>query len=58
VLPSGGGDFEFIGFAIFLCSLGYLVAHRSMRTEEALLAIRNELEIAKRIQTPILPESM
>ena len=57
-LPAGRADYEFIGFAIFLCSLGYLVAHRSLRTEEALLAIRNELEIAKRIQTSILPESM
>ncbi len=57
-LPKGGGDFEFIGFAIFLCSLGYLVAHRSLRNEEALLAIRNELEIARRIQTSILPERM
>ena len=54
----GSGDFEFIGFAIFLCSLGYLVAHRSLRTEEALLAIRSELDIARRIQTSILPEQM
>jgi phosphoserine phosphatase RsbU/P len=52
------GDYEFVGFAIFLCSLGYLVAHRSLRTEEALSAIRNELEIARRIQTSILPEQM
>ena len=57
-LPFGRTDFEFIGFFIFLCSLGYLVAARSLRTEEALLAIRNELEIARRIQTSILPESM
>lgn len=57
-VPASGADFEFIGFAIFLCSLGYLVANRSLRTEEALLAIRNELEIARRIQTSILPESM
>ncbi len=57
-LPAGGTDFEFIGFAIFLCSLGYLVARRSLNTEEALLAIRKELEIARRIQTSILPERM
>ena len=57
-LPTRGGDYEFIGFAIFLCSLGYLVARRSLRTEEALLAIRSELEIARRIQTSILPEQM
>ncbi len=57
-LRIGGADFEFIGFALFLCSLGYMVAHRSLRTEEALLAIRNELEIARRIQASILPEGM
>jgi len=51
-------DYEFIGFAIFLCSLGYLVAQRSLRTEEALAAIRNELAIARRIQASILPEVM
>ena len=55
---NANGDYEFIGFAVFLCSLGYLVARRSLRTEEALLAIRNELEIARRIQTSILPEQM
>jgi sigma-B regulation protein RsbU (phosphoserine phosphatase) len=57
-LPQGGADFEFVGFALFLCSLGWLVARRSLRTEEALVAIRNELEIARRIQTSILPEGM
>jgi phosphoserine phosphatase RsbU/P len=59
LLPfNANGDYEFVGFALFLCSLGYLVAQRSLRTEEALLAIRNELEIARRIQTSILPEQM
>jgi len=57
-LPARGTDFEFVGFAVFLCSLGWLVARRSLRTEEALIAIRNELEIARRIQTSILPEAM
>ena len=57
-LPEGGADFEFVGFAVFLCSLGWLVAGRSLRTEEALVAIRNELEIARRIQMSILPEGM
>ena len=57
-LPQRGADFEFVGFAVFLCSLGWLVARRSLRTEEALVAIRNELEIARRIQTSILPEAM
>lgn len=34
------------------------MAKRSIRTEEALASIRNELEIARRIQTSILPEAM
>jgi sigma-B regulation protein RsbU (phosphoserine phosphatase) len=51
-------DFEFVGFAIFLCSLAYLVARRSMHTEEALASIRSELEVARRIQASILPEEM
>jgi phosphoserine phosphatase RsbU/P len=59
LLPfNANGDYEFVGFAMFLCSLGYLVAQRSLRTEEALSAIRNELEIARRIQTSILPDQM
>ena len=33
-----------------------MVAKRSLRSEEALVAIRNELEIARRIQTSILPD--
>ena len=57
-LPERGADIEFVGFAVFLCSLGWLVARRTLRTEEALVAIRNELEIARRIQTSILPEAM
>ena len=57
-LPESGADYEFIGFAIFLCSLAYLVASRSLRNEEELSAIRKELEIARRIQTSILPETM
>src|SRR5215469_11481810 len=54
--PANSADYEFVGFAVFLCSLAYLVARRSMHTEEALAAIRNELEIARRIQKSILPE--
>lgn len=56
--PANSADYEFVGFAVFLCSLAYLVARRSMHTEEALAAIRSELEIARRIQKSILPEQM
>lgn len=57
-LTPGVSDFEFVGFFLFLCSLGYLVVTRNLRTEEALAAIHKELEIARRIQTSILPEAM
>jgi sigma-B regulation protein RsbU (phosphoserine phosphatase) len=57
-LPKGSEDYEFIGFGVFLCSLGYLVATQSLRTEETLLAIRNELAVARRIQTSTLPEKL
>ena len=58
LLPTPSQDYEFVGFAIFLCSLGYVVAQRSLKNEQALSAIRNELEIARRIQASILPEQM
>lgn len=49
---------EPFGFAIFLGSLGWIVAQRAMRTQERLTAIENELEIARRIQLSILPREM
>jgi sigma-B regulation protein RsbU (phosphoserine phosphatase) len=59
LLPFGRSpDYEFVGFAVFLCSLSFLVARRSLRNEQALVSIRNELEIARRIQSSILPEEM
>lgn len=56
VLP--GGDVEPIGFMIFVCSLGYLVAHRILEREENLLSIQKELQIAQQIQTSILPREV
>jgi archaellum biogenesis protein FlaJ (TadC family) len=56
-LPEGSADFEFIGFGVFLGSLGYLVAQRSLRTEEALVAIRNELKspVASKLRSSQTP---
>ena len=51
-------DVEFIGFFVFICSLGYLTAARSFRNEEQLATLRKELDIARRIQSSILPEQM
>jgi sigma-B regulation protein RsbU (phosphoserine phosphatase) len=56
VLP--GSDVEPVGFLIFVCTLGYLVAHRIFAREESLLAIQKELQIAQQIQTSILPRNV
>jgi sigma-B regulation protein RsbU (phosphoserine phosphatase) len=56
VLP--GRDVEPVGFLIFVCTLGYLVAHRIFAREENLLAIQKELQIAQQIQTSILPREV
>jgi sigma-B regulation protein RsbU (phosphoserine phosphatase) len=56
VLP--GSDVEPVGFLIFVCTLGYLVAHRIFAREESLLAIQKELQIARQIQTSILPRDV
>jgi sigma-B regulation protein RsbU (phosphoserine phosphatase) len=57
-LMPGNAGLEFVGFFIYICFLGYIGAERMFRNEEHLLAIRNELEIARRIQISILPEGM
>ncbi|HEY2498690.1 MAG TPA: PP2C family protein-serine/threonine phosphatase [Candidatus Angelobacter sp.] len=52
----GNSDLEFIGFAFFLACLGYVAASRTQRNEERLLALNNEMEIARGIQSGLLPE--
>jgi sigma-B regulation protein RsbU (phosphoserine phosphatase) len=54
----GGRDLEPAGFLFFVCTLGYLVAHRILVKEESLFAIQKELEIAERIQASILPRDV
>jgi phosphoserine phosphatase RsbU/P len=56
VLP--GHNVEFLGFLIFVASLGYVSAYRTFANEERLLAIDKELEIARRIQSSTLPQSI
>jgi sigma-B regulation protein RsbU (phosphoserine phosphatase) len=51
-----GGNFEFIGFAILLCCLGYVALVRAQRNEERLFALNKELEIARGIQAQLLPQ--
>jgi phosphoserine phosphatase RsbU/P len=56
VLP--GRNVEFIGFLVFVGCLGYVSAYRTFASEERLLAINKELEIARRIQSSTLPQSI
>jgi sigma-B regulation protein RsbU (phosphoserine phosphatase) len=55
-LISGNGDLEFIGFIVFLGCLGFVAASRTQRNEERLLALNQEMEIARGIQAGLLPE--
>jgi sigma-B regulation protein RsbU (phosphoserine phosphatase) len=56
----GLGDFrsvEALGFAFFLGTLGYVAAKRSLHRDHQFGEIQKELEIARRIQTSILPRA-
>jgi sigma-B regulation protein RsbU (phosphoserine phosphatase) len=46
---------EPIGFAFFLATLGYVAAKRTLSRDQTLSELQRELEIARRIQTDILP---
>jgi len=46
---------EPLAFAVLICSIGYVVAERIFRDGRRLVAIENELAIAREIQTSILP---
>jgi sigma-B regulation protein RsbU (phosphoserine phosphatase) len=50
--------FEPLAFAVFVFSLGYVAAERVFADERRLLSIENELEIAREIQTSILPSGV
>jgi sigma-B regulation protein RsbU (phosphoserine phosphatase) len=46
---------EPVGFAFFLITLGYVAATRTLHRDQQFNEIQKELEIARRIQTAILP---
>jgi sigma-B regulation protein RsbU (phosphoserine phosphatase) len=50
-------DPEPIGFVVLLAALGYATAVRTAANQERLLALDRELDIARRIQSSILPQS-
>jgi sigma-B regulation protein RsbU (phosphoserine phosphatase) len=49
--------FEPLAFAVFVFSLGYVAAEKIFADERRLLSIESELEIAREIQSSILPRS-
>ena len=55
---SAGHNIEFVGFLIFVGCLAYVTAFRTYASEEQLLTISKELEIARRIQFSTLPQSV
>ena len=46
---------EPLGFAVFLGTMGYVAARRVLQRDQQLNEIQKELEVARRIQTSILP---
>ena len=53
-----GPNLEPVGFLIFVACLGYIAVGRSFAKEEELLSINKELEIARQIQSSILPREI
>ena len=53
-----GNNWEFLGFLAFVGCLGYISGYRIFANEERLLAINKELDIARRIQSSILPQNV
>ena len=57
VLRSRLPRIEPIGFVALLAALGYVAARQALQRDEQLAEISKELEVARRIQLSILPES-
>ena len=53
-----GPNFEPLGFLALIGCLGYVAAFRTHSNEQRLLAIHKELEIARQIQSSILPREV
>jgi sigma-B regulation protein RsbU (phosphoserine phosphatase) len=58
VLAFPGPDLEPFGFTVFIACLGTVAAWRVFTDAERLVAINRELDIARQIQSSILPQSM
>jgi phosphoserine phosphatase RsbU/P len=59
-ITAAWGHFHWVepwGFALFLATLGYVAAKRSLARDHQFSEIQKELEIARRIQTDILPSA-
>ena len=56
ILP--GTNVEFAGFFVFVCCLAYISLNRILSNEQRLFAINKELEIARSIQSSILPQNL
>ncbi len=54
----GGPNVEAIGFLALVCCLGYVAALRTYATEQRLHSLQKELEIARQIQSAILPREL
>lgn len=54
----GGQNVEFLAFFVFVACLAYISLNRIFSNEQRLLAIDKELEIARSIQSSILPKSV
>ena len=53
-----GLSLEAVGFVVFVCCLGYVAASRTYVNEQRLLSLHKELEIARQIQSAILPREV
>jgi sigma-B regulation protein RsbU (phosphoserine phosphatase) len=53
--PASVPQLEPFGFAAFLGTLGFVAARSTLRRDQQLKEIQNELEVARRIQLSILP---
>src|SRR5262249_51249879 len=53
-----GRNVEPIGFLVFIGCLGYVATLRTYSNEQRLLSIQKELEIARQIQSSILPRKV
>jgi sigma-B regulation protein RsbU (phosphoserine phosphatase) len=49
---------DHLGFAILLFSFGYVALQMALANERRLLAVENELAVARQIQTAILPQTI